>query len=68
MGELVKYKFLKTIHKPILLGKPDISSFWTSFQRLLPDMSGPQPEHVWASASFQRLSPRPDISGPLPGF
>jgi hypothetical protein len=31
-------------------------------------MSGPQPRHVWASAFFQQLSPRPDIFGPLSGF
>jgi hypothetical protein len=67
VGEFVKCKLLKTIRKPKFPGKPDISGFWTSFQRLLSDMFGPQPGHVQASVSCQRLSLGPDISSPLPG-
>jgi hypothetical protein len=44
------------------------------FQRLWPNMSGPQarhvcpqPRHVWPNLIPQRLSPGPDISGPKPG-
>jgi hypothetical protein len=37
------------------------------FQRLWPDMSGPQARHVRPNLISQRLSPRPDISGPKLG-
>jgi hypothetical protein len=41
LGELVKCKKLKSIHKPKFPRKLDISGFLTEFQKLLPNMSGP---------------------------
>jgi hypothetical protein len=37
------------------------------FQRLWPDMSGPQPGHVRPNPIPQRLSPGPDISSTMAG-
>jgi hypothetical protein len=42
--ELVNCKSLKSIHKQKFPEKPNISEFLTGLQRLLPDMSDPQPE------------------------
>jgi hypothetical protein len=41
MGELVKCKTFKSVHKPKFPVKLDISGMQTGFQRLFPDMSGP---------------------------
>jgi hypothetical protein len=41
LGELVKCKIMKSIHKAKFLVKPNISELQTGFQRLLPDMTGP---------------------------
>jgi hypothetical protein len=41
LGESMKYKSSKSIHKSKVLEKLDISGFLTRFQRVWPDMSGP---------------------------
>jgi hypothetical protein len=55
LGESLKFKSSKSIHKPKILEKPDLPGFLTGFLRARPDMSGPQPGHV-------RVPPYPRVS------
>jgi hypothetical protein len=41
LGESVKCKSSKSIHKPKFLEKLDLSGFLTGFQKVWPDMSAP---------------------------
>jgi hypothetical protein len=44
LGELVKCKSSKSISKPKISEKSDISGFLARFQKVLPDMSAPSPD------------------------
>jgi hypothetical protein len=44
LGELVKCKSSKSISKPKISEKSDISGFLARFQKVLPDMSAPNPD------------------------
>jgi hypothetical protein len=46
LRESMKCKSLKSISKPKILEKSDISGFLTGFQKAFPDMSSPQPRHI----------------------
>jgi hypothetical protein len=54
LGEFVKCKTSKSIHKSKFIEKSDISKFLTGFQKLLPDMSVPGDGHVQPSSSVSK--------------